>query len=263
MFVVYRGFYQVLVLLPFERLANPSLFFAKVPSHNRRPESAVLYLVDYSSNVVPSIKESYLLKWLNFEMFGHGWRSHTRSYSYTFFSQAWIDIHFCNTHTVHSKKNRMEKMDTLNFGSRHENGTQWVLFGFVCPTEELAKMAWGMWNSLSNCMKPLILLRCSRGRFLLSSEVPEKTRDSDGICKNCRRTDIITCNFTQTVHVQGLYLLYPFVNICANKKPGRDKWCGVCYWLSRIGLTVWSEKGFSLSYCFWRIPNGPEKVNCR
>lgn len=62
MFVVYRGFYQVLVLLAIRALGKSKFVLCQVPSHNRRPESAVLYLVDYSSNVVPSIKESYLLK---------------------------------------------------------------------------------------------------------------------------------------------------------------------------------------------------------
>ena len=121
MFAVYRGFYQVLVLLAIRALGKSKFVLCQVPSHNRRPESAVLYLVDYSSNVVPSIKESYLLKWLNFEMFGHGWRSHTRSYSYTFFSQAWIDIidciHFlqytCSIYR-YILKSKMEKMDPLN-----------------------------------------------------------------------------------------------------------------------------------------------------
>lgn len=49
--------HAVLVLLAIRALGKSKFVLCQVPSHNRRPESAVLYLVDYSSNVVPSIKE--------------------------------------------------------------------------------------------------------------------------------------------------------------------------------------------------------------
>lgn len=166
------------MLLAIRALGKSKFVLCQVPSHNRRPESAVLYLVDYSSNVVPSIKESYLLKWLNFEMFGYGKISYSFIFIYIFL-QAWVDIIDCilvwNTYTVHWKKSQMEKMDPLNLWFQAWNGTQWLLFDSFVPLRSWAKMAWGMWNSLSNCMKPLILLRCSRGRFLISSEVQEKT----------------------------------------------------------------------------------------
>lgn len=48
---------QVLVLLAIRALGKSKFVLCQVPSHNRRPESAVLYLVDYNSNVVPSIKD--------------------------------------------------------------------------------------------------------------------------------------------------------------------------------------------------------------
>lgn len=49
--------HAVLVLLAIRALGKSKFVLCQVPSHRRRPESAVLYLVDYSSNVVPSIKE--------------------------------------------------------------------------------------------------------------------------------------------------------------------------------------------------------------
>ena len=230
MFVVYRGFYQVLVLLAIRALGKSKFVLCQVPSHNRRPESAVLYLVDYSSNVVPSIKESYLLKWLNFEMFGHGWRSHTRSYSYTFFSQAIIIIdciHFLQyIYSIYILKSKMEKMDPLNICFP---GMKWYprsSFWFVCPTEELSENGLRYVKLALQLHEAFNFAQMLQGEILAQQWGPRENRDSDGIWTNCRRTDIITCNFRQTVHVQGLYLLYPFVNICANKKPGRDKWWG-------------------------------------
>lgn len=49
--------HAVLVLLAIRALGKSKFVLCQVPSHNRRPESAVLYLVEFSSNVVPSIKE--------------------------------------------------------------------------------------------------------------------------------------------------------------------------------------------------------------
>lgn len=48
---------EVLVLLAIRALGKSKFVLCQVPSHNRRPESAVLYLVEHSSNVVPSINQ--------------------------------------------------------------------------------------------------------------------------------------------------------------------------------------------------------------
>ncbi|CAK9084005.1 Potassium voltage-gated channel protein eag (Ether-a-go-go protein) [Durusdinium trenchii] len=49
--------HAVLVLLAIRALGKSKFVLCQVPSHNRRPESAVLYLVEHSSNVVPSINQ--------------------------------------------------------------------------------------------------------------------------------------------------------------------------------------------------------------
>ncbi|CAJ1344612.1 unnamed protein product [Effrenium voratum] len=47
----------VLVLLAIRPLGKSKFVICQVPNHDRRPESAVLYLLDYCHNVVPSVKE--------------------------------------------------------------------------------------------------------------------------------------------------------------------------------------------------------------